>query len=474
MSKTPSALDALNAQIQQEFTYINYPPENWVKPIEGHERPVLDVAIIGGGTNGMAAWFGLQKEGIRNIRVFDKSPKGFEGPWITTARMQTLRSPKHLTGPNLGFPKLTFRSWFEASFGVEAWEELDKIPTPMWMDYLKWYREVLDIPVENETRLTEMKPQSGVFHLTLEKGGVEETVLARHVVLATGRAATGGVSLPQEAMRIPENMRAHTEDKLEYSQFKNKRILVIGGAASAADSAATALENGAKEVHMLIRAKEMPRLNKFKAIVYPGFMGGFSSIPEAQRWAFLKSGFDAKVAAPRGSMLRLKAFDNFHLHFGSSVSSFEVEGEEITAKTPKGAVAGDFVIFGTGYAMDLSRQPELAPFAEDIRLWKECYTPPEHQQDQTLGSYPYLGEGFQFLPKEGREATYLSRLHLFNSGATMTHAPISSDIPGANTGVARLVGYLTKCFFKEGAEQHFADFSAYEEPELFGDEWEEA
>ncbi|MCG8491049.1 MAG: NAD(P)/FAD-dependent oxidoreductase [Sneathiellales bacterium] len=474
MSINPTSLDALNAEIVQEFAYINYPPENWVKPLQEAGQPLLDVAIIGGGANGMAAWFGLNKDGIRNIRIFDKSPRGFEGPWITTARMQTLRSPKHLTGPNLGFPKLTFRSWFEASMGVEAWEELDKIPTSMWMDYLKWYREVLDIPVENDTRLIAIEPASGFFRLTLQKGTEKEKILARHVVLATGRAATGGVSLPEEAGSIPEKLRAHTEDKLDYSRFRDKRILVIGGAASAADSAATALEKGAKEVHMLIRAEEMPRLNKFKAIVYPGFMGGFSSIPKAERWAFLKSGFDAKIAAPRGSMLRLKAFENFYLHFGSSVTSYEVKGEEITAVTSKGEITGDFVIFGTGYAMDLSKQPELSSFAEDILLWKDCYTPPPDLQDQTLGSYPYLGEGFQFLPKEGREAEPLSRLHLFNSGTTMTHAPISSDIPGANTGVARLVDHLTKRFFKEGAGQHFADFEAYEEPELLGDEWKEA
>ncbi|MGK9797804.1 FAD/NAD(P)-binding protein, partial [Salmonella enterica subsp. enterica] len=77
-------------------------------------------------------------------RIFDRAPAGFEGPWATTARMETLRSPKQLTGPALGLPALTFRAWYEAQFGTAAWDALDKIPRLQWMDYLRWYRRVLD------------------------------------------------------------------------------------------------------------------------------------------------------------------------------------------------------------------------------------------------------------------------------------------------------------------------------------------
>ena len=45
-----------------------------------------------------------------------------EGPWVTYARMNTLRSPKQLTGPALRFPALTFRAWYEAQFGREQWD----------------------------------------------------------------------------------------------------------------------------------------------------------------------------------------------------------------------------------------------------------------------------------------------------------------------------------------------------------------
>ena len=80
---------------------------------------MLDVAIIGAGMGGLAAAFVLKRLGVRNMRVFDRSPEGFEGPWATYARMQTLRSPPELVGPALGLANLTFRAWFEAQFGRE-------------------------------------------------------------------------------------------------------------------------------------------------------------------------------------------------------------------------------------------------------------------------------------------------------------------------------------------------------------------
>lgn len=36
---------------------------------------------------------------------------GKEGPWVTYARMKTLRTPKNLTGLDYGMPSLTFQAF---------------------------------------------------------------------------------------------------------------------------------------------------------------------------------------------------------------------------------------------------------------------------------------------------------------------------------------------------------------------------
>ncbi|MES9166810.1 NAD(P)/FAD-dependent oxidoreductase, partial [Cutibacterium acnes] len=199
--------------------------------------------------------------GIPNV-IYDQSPKDFEGPWATTARMETLRSPKTLTGPALGFPALTFRAWFEAQFGLDAWEALDKIPRLQWMEYLRWFRRVMQLDIRNEHRVLAVQPRAdGIVALQLQSPAGTSTVLARRVVVATGRDGLGGAFLPPLAAQLPRDRWAHSSDLFDYASLKGKRVGVIGGGASAMDSAATALEEGAARVDLLIRRKDLPRIN---------------------------------------------------------------------------------------------------------------------------------------------------------------------------------------------------------------------
>jgi cation diffusion facilitator CzcD-associated flavoprotein CzcO len=110
--------------------------------------------------------------------------------------METLRSPKTLTGPALGFPALTFRAWFEAQFGLDAWEALDKIPRLQWMEYLRWFRRVMQLDIRNEHRVLAVQPRAdGIVALQLQSPAGTSTVLARRVVVATGRDGLGGAYL---------------------------------------------------------------------------------------------------------------------------------------------------------------------------------------------------------------------------------------------------------------------------------------
>src|SRR3546814_6670871 len=110
--------------------------------------------------------------------------------------METLRSPKHLTGPAMGVPSLTFRAWYEAQHGAEGWEALYKIPRPVWMDYLTWVRRVTALPVENGTTVEAVEPAEGCVRLRLTTAGGPRTVYARRVVLATERGGAGGTAVP--------------------------------------------------------------------------------------------------------------------------------------------------------------------------------------------------------------------------------------------------------------------------------------
>lgn len=131
MKHTPNpqgstGLAGLEAQLAQDLEYLELPAKPWVPARRRNGEPVRDVVVIGAGMCGLAATAKLALTGITNIVAYDAAPAGLEGPWVTFARMQTLRSPKALVGPALGLPQLTFRAWFTAQWGAAAWQALDR------------------------------------------------------------------------------------------------------------------------------------------------------------------------------------------------------------------------------------------------------------------------------------------------------------------------------------------------------------
>src|SRR5581483_6253879 len=217
---------------------------NWVPAASGPDgRPALDVLIIGGGMCGQTAALALLRDGVRNLRIIDAAARGREGPWGTYARMETLRSPKHLTGPDLGFPALAFRAWYEAQHGAEGWERLYKIATADWLAYLLWVRDVAGIPVENGMEAVEVAPVGDFVRVGLGGQGAAETVFARKVVLAGGRDGWGAPympAFPSLGRTVRERAAGrvfHSSDPIDFTRFKGGAVGVRGASASAFDNA---------------------------------------------------------------------------------------------------------------------------------------------------------------------------------------------------------------------------------------------
>lgn len=219
-------LETLNERVQTDLSYLAYGGTDWVRPLEHLEGHVYDVVIVGGGQSGLGAAFGLLRERISNILVIDENSEGSEGPWETYARMVTLRTPKHLTSIDLGIPSLTFRSWWEAQAGPEGWAAMDKIPRGEWMNYLRWYRQVLRLPVINEVKLKLIEPgEEGLHRLHIAGPGAPSgLLLARKVVLATGIQGGGEWHVPPLiAGNLPEHLYAHTSEAIDFSALKGKK-----------------------------------------------------------------------------------------------------------------------------------------------------------------------------------------------------------------------------------------------------------
>ena len=270
--QTPQApgLQALEERLQDDFITLGWPAKAWIPATSHQGQAVHDVLIIGAGQAGLALHVALGQVGIRPV-LLDRAPQDFEGPWATTARMETLRSPKELTGPAMGIPSLSFRAWFIAQFGNAAWAALDKIPRLQWMDYLRWYRRVTGADVRNNHAVLAVRPQaSGIVEVDVQAQGSTTTWYTRRLVVATGRDGLGGAQLPAFLQGVPPQFWAHSSDAMDYAQLAGQHVGVVGAGASAMDSAATALENGAASVDLLVRRTDLPRINKSKGSGTPG------------------------------------------------------------------------------------------------------------------------------------------------------------------------------------------------------------
>ena len=466
-------LTALEERLNKDLEWLEWPAKSWVPPVQDAEGGhVLDVAIIGAGQAGLAAAAALAQQGIHAV-LFDQARDGQEGPWATTARMETLRSPKQLTGPALGLPALTFRAWFEAQFGAPAWEALDKIPRMQWMDYLRWYRRVMKLDVRNDHQILTVRPRAdNRVALDIQSPTGRSTVLARRVVLATGRDGLGGAYVPEALTRkLPRDRWAHSSDLLDYETLAGKRVGVIGAGSSAMDSAATALEAGAASVDLLIRRDDIPRINKGKGAGNPGLTLGHLHLPDEWKWKIRHYINVNQVPPPRGSTLRVSGHPNARFNLGCAAQDVTLVDDAIDVGTPKGIFTVDFLIFSTGFRIDWATRPEFAVLAPNVRAWKDRYTPPPGQEDQELADSPDLGQAFELQEKVEGACPGLSRIHCFCHPAALTHGTVSGDIPAISEGARRLAEGIAGSLYLEDIEVHYANLQAYAEPEIFGDEW---
>jgi FAD-dependent urate hydroxylase len=464
---TISGLAALEAQIARDHALTCFPEPRWVPSRRtASGEPILDVLIVGAGQGGQAVATQLKRERVENILVIDRAPEGSEGPWRNFARMQTLRTWKTVTGPDLGMPSLTFQSWFEAQHGAAAFAALGKIAKETWHDYLQWLRRVLELPVRNGVELLRVRPGDDHLVADVRDNGVERRLLARKIVLAMGIERSGRWYMPPVVTALPTRFRAHTADAIDFTALRGKRVAVLGAGASAFDNAATALEAGAAEVRLYCRRPELQRVQPYKAISSAGFLRHFGTLDDAIRWRFMRHLLSIREALPAETWNRVTRRANFYLHTGSPWLDARIVDNAIEIATPKGTHAADFAISGTGFEMDITARTEIAEAIPHIATWADRYAPPAGDEDARLGRYPYLGPGFELVEKSLGAAPWLKDIHVFDFGTMMSFGPSGASINGMKFAVPRLAFAITRDLFTADIEHHYATMMAYDTPEF--------
>lgn len=465
-----SALLALGERVQHELDMLSYPISPWVIPMAHRSgQHVYDVLIVGGGQSGLTVANGLRRDGVSNILCIDRNPHGYEGPWETFARMGTLRTPKFLVGTEIGYPSLSIQSYYAARFGAQAWHDIDRVPRSHWMDYLRWYRDILALPVRNDTIVRSIgHSEHGIIPVEVESNGRLERLLTRRLVLATGYDGCGEWALPDNVSQAVSADRAfHSNTVFDFAPMRGKRIGIQGHGASAFDSAARALAEGATSVDLCFRRPSLPTVNPHRWIEFVGFLKHFPDLSDETRWRVNLHFKKIDQPPARWGFNEAHKYGNFHMHAGCPWLQVQQNGDKtIDVVTPQGRMAFDYVICATGSRLDFGLRPELQLFRDDILSWNDVYKPAKTDHHPTLGLFPYLGRYYDFRSRSGANTETLSRIYAFNFSGIVSMGPHSTSISGHKYSVPRVIRGLTRSLMLEQEQQLMPDLIAYDESDL--------
>ncbi|WP_431283088.1 FAD/NAD(P)-binding protein [Humitalea sp. 24SJ18S-53] len=450
-----NTLAALEAQVARDLGLLAYPAAPWVQPVmapDGSEA--LDCAIIGAGQYGLCVAAGLRREQVQRIEVFDAAAAGQEGPWVTFARMAGLRTPKYLTGPDLGIGALSFQAYWEALHGAAGWDAIDRVPRTAWMDYLNWYRHVLDLPVRNGWTLVSVMPTSDarLMRLGFSTPDGPRQKFAKTVVLATGPMGGGGHGLPADLVAaVPPGRLHHANDVFDLDVLAGARVGIQGAGATAFDVGISALRAGAAGATVCVRRGALPRDNPRRWMETAGYLGHYVDLPDDAKWAIIRHLRTLGQPPPQPTYDTAMALPGFAIAEGFPWDKVTWTGDEIVVEGGGRRLAFDHLVVATGFFSDLDRRPEYHEIGRHAARWHDRYTPPE--ADAGMGRQPYLDRFGAFMPRDPAAAPWLDRVLTITGNASLSLGPITTSISGMKYAAPRLVeGVKRRIFLDQQAQ----------------------
>ncbi len=401
------------------------------------------------------------------MSVLDSAPAGSAGPWSTYARMAELRTPKQLVGSEFGIASLSLRSWYVATYGERAWNEVERVPRLDWQRYLDWYAGVTGVTVENDSHITDVHSAGdGVVAVCVERNGVRTTRLARTVVLATGFDGAGAWRVPDFVSgALPADRYDHSNVDIDFDKLAGRRVGVLGHGASAFDNSIAALRAGAACVDLCFRRTRLPRVNPHRFLETAGVMTHYAELDDATRWQIAHYFKTNDQPPPIRSFTEAMEMPGFRLHPATPWLDVRLDGDSIAVDTPNETLVFDHLILATGAIVDLGARPELRTIAPIVDLWSDRYQPPPELQDERLGALPYLGNGYEFEPREPND-DWVKRVFAFNFSSAVSHAPHSTSISGHKHALPRVVRGVTRRLVLDAEVDLVSDLTSYVSDDL--------
>lgn len=324
---------------------------------------------------------------------------------------------------------------------IEAYEKTigRKIPDPLpiedFVAYGEWFQKQV-VPNLDTRQVRNVSRQGELFELTLDDG---TQVSAKAVVLALGIGFF--LHRPEPFAGVPRHLAPHSSDLNDLSQFRGKRVAVLGKGQSGLEYAAILHESGA-EVQIITRAPALAyrpfawRKNLFRKLT-PGPLRGFSyrvlpptdlgDIKTARKMAHpelfrrqtpeVQEKLLKDCAKPVGAYWLPSRLEKVQLRTSVTITEATATGSGVDIKLSDGTSDHvDFVILATGYKIDISKYSIL-----DASL--------QQQVQKTADGYPVLDTSLQ---------TSVDGLYMVGVVAERTLGPTLRFVTGTSNAGPRL------------------------------------
>ena len=250
----------------------------------------------------------------------------------------------------------------------------DPLPIEDFVAYGDWFQKQV-VPNLDTRRVRKVSRDDQVFHIDLDDG---ERVSAGSVVLALGIGHF--LVRPPEFADIPVDLAPHSSQLSNLSEFRNRRVVVVGCGQSALEYAALLHENGA-DVVILTRATKLTfrpfawrkhlfrvltpgPLKPFSHMVFPptdlGTIKTARIIAHPEKFRAQASGVQARLlkdcAKPIGAYWLPARLHDVETKTGVSVASAARDGDGVRLSLSDGTLLeASRLVLATGYKIDVSR-----------------------------------------------------------------------------------------------------------------------
>jgi cation diffusion facilitator CzcD-associated flavoprotein CzcO len=380
-----------------------------------------DVAVIGAGPYGLAAAAHLRIVGA-SVRVFGEPmsfwrhnmPTGMKlrSPWIAT----------HIAAPRN-------RHRLDDYFGEKGLPLPELLPVANFIDYGMWFQH--QVAPDLDTRsVVRVAPRDAGFRIILEDG---ENVFAKRVVMATG--LLHHEHRPAQFEGLPRSLVSHSCEHTDSTQFRGRRVAVIGRGQSACESAALLHEAGA-DVEIICRGhlvwnadpgtrsalRRGLRALLGKALIPPSQVGPFpyNWVVEAPALihhlpAKVRDRLNDHCLQPTAILwLRPRLQDVPRLE-GTRILEARRDGDRVVLISDGGYRCVDHVLLATGYRISVDKMHILEPQLRS-RIVRH-------------GDSPALSAGFE---------SSVPGLHFIGAAAVSSFGPLLRFIAGAGFAARRI------------------------------------